>query len=82
MFTLFVVGIGLCSDNAYRGLISYFDYAPNEFLTMDQDGNITIGATFTEGTWERWIDPRGIIMIGRDPDSAADDFIRWYRILG
>jgi hypothetical protein len=84
LFVIVLIGDGtLCrADTTYHGLIDYFDSAPNEFLTMDQEGNLSIVNTFTEGTWERWIDPRGIIMIGRDPDSAADDFIRWYRIEG
>jgi len=52
----------------YRGAITDFDYRPNQFFTLDADGNIVLGDTFWEGEWRFWLDPRGIILIGKDSD--------------
>ena len=81
-FVFFVTGTIWADQPLYRGIIDHFDYSPNEFFTLDNEGTITLGDSFMEGELCFWLDPRGIIFLAMDEDYSVDESLKWYRIEG
>ena len=77
-----VSGLLFSVEPAYRGFLDYFDEQLNTYITMDSEGNITMGDEFPEGKWRLWPDPRGILALAADEDYSVDDSLKWYRIEG
>ncbi len=78
-FSSFTLG---AESSSYKGFLNYIDLLPNQFFTLDTEGNIMLGEYFYECIGFCSIDPTGNIIIGNDIDYLTTKTLKWYRIEG
>jgi len=74
--------IAFPGEPAYKGAINYIDWLPNQFFTLDADGNIALGNSFNQATGLLSIDPTGNILLGNNTYFLPTGIHKWYRIEG